>query len=92
MNTKPDEMQAEYDFSNARRGLIAPPALDKTQVILRLDTDILDWFRAQAEDAAGGNYQDAINIALREYMLRNHGELLETILRRVIREEMKTAA
>ncbi len=74
MNIEDIEMQAEYDFSNAVRGAIVPPAPNMTQVTLRLDTDVLEWFRTQVEHAEGGSYQDLINIALREYVQRNHGK------------------
>lgn len=38
----------------------------KTQITLRLDVDLLAWFRAQ-----GRGYQTRINEALREHMKRN---------------------
>jgi hypothetical protein len=58
-------MKKEYDFSKGSRGavLTAPPG--KTRVTIRLDDDILDWFRQQVDDAGGGNYQTLINQALR---------------------------
>ena len=65
-----------------------PP--EKTRVTIRLDDDILDWFRQQVDDAGGGNYQTLINEALRAFM-RQKQESLETILRRVIRDELRRA-
>ena len=62
----------------------------KTRVTIRLDEDILAWFRAQVEAAGGGNYQALINDALRQHIARIR-EPLEETLRRVIREEMKRA-
>jgi len=62
----------------------------KTRITIRLDHDILDWFREQVERAGGGNYQSLINDALRQH-LRNAKEPLETTLRRVIREELTNA-
>jgi len=58
-------MKKEYDFSKGSGGavLTAPPG--KTRVTIRLDDDILDWFRQQVDDAGGGNYQTLINQALR---------------------------
>jgi uncharacterized protein (DUF4415 family) len=44
-----------------RRGL--PPAKAKTQVTLRIDSDVLDWFKSQ-----GRGYQTQINQLLRAYM------------------------
>ncbi len=40
--------------------------------------------------AGGGNYQSLINTALREHM-KHKVESLETTLRRVLREELRTA-
>jgi uncharacterized protein (DUF4415 family) len=83
-------MKKEYDFSKGRRGpvLKAPPG--KTRVTIRLDDDVLDWFRQQVDDAGGGNYQTFINDALRGFMDRKQ-ESLETTLRRVIRDELRRA-
>ena len=58
-------MKATYDFSNAKRGAVVQPARGKTRITIRLDDDILDWFRAQVHAAGGGNYQTLINAALR---------------------------
>ncbi len=44
-----------------RRGL--KPVPNKAQVTLRLDQDVLDWFKAQ-----GRGYQTQINALLRAYM------------------------
>jgi uncharacterized protein (DUF4415 family) len=78
-------MKAEYDFSHARRGAIAVEP-GKTRVTIRLDNDVLKWYRNQAE-SHGGSYQTAINAALREQMSVQDGAL-ERVLRRVIRKEM----
>jgi uncharacterized protein (DUF4415 family) len=81
-------MRREYDFSKAKRGAIVPVEKGKTRITIRLDTDILDWFRDQANQAGGGNYQTMLNSALREYV-RDRKEPIEKTLRRVIREELK---
>jgi hypothetical protein len=62
----------------------------KTRITIRLDNEIIDWFRAQVEAKGGGNYQTMINNALRDY-LNQGGEPLESVLRRVIREELRNA-
>ena len=80
-------MKAEYDFSKGRRGAIEPTAPGKTRITIRLDDEILDWFRAQVHTAGGGNYQTLINAALQEY-IQQRREPIEEILRRVIREEL----
>ena len=81
-------MKAEYDFSKAKRGAVVPPERGKTRITIRLDTDILDWFRAQVNAAGGGNYQTMLNNALRDHVAERK-EPLEKTLRRVIREALK---
>jgi uncharacterized protein (DUF4415 family) len=81
----------EYDFEGAERGAVATPAPGKTRITIRIDTDVLDWFRQQVHDAGGGNYQTLINEALREHM-NCRDETLENVLRKVIREELKAVA
>jgi len=61
-------MKREYDFSKGRRGPILRPPAGKTRVTIRLDDDVLDWFRQQVDDGGGGNYQTLINQALRSFM------------------------
>jgi uncharacterized protein (DUF4415 family) len=83
-------MRDEYDFSGGKRGpVIAAPA-GKTRVTIRLDDDVLAWFKQQVHAAGGGNYQTLINSALREYVGRRR-EPLEETLRRVVREELRAA-
>jgi hypothetical protein len=84
-------MKDEYDFSGGRRGAIDPLPAGKTRITIRLDTDVIDWFRARVEEAGGGNYQSHINAALREYV-RRQAEPLEDTLRRVVREELRRPA
>lgn len=55
------------DWSDAKRGLFYRPV--KQQLTLRLDTDIVAWFREHAPNGQG--YQTDINRALREYV-RQH--------------------
>jgi len=80
-------MKREYDFSDAKRGAIIPSAAGKTRITIRIDDDVLDWFRAQVHAAGGGSYQGMMNGALREFMARREGALAET-LRHVLREEL----
>ena len=80
-------MKREYDFSRAKRGPIVAPARGKTRITIRIDDEVLDWFRARVHKEGGGNYQTLMNSALREHMARNEDVLAET-LRRVIREEV----
>jgi uncharacterized protein (DUF4415 family) len=80
-------MNKEYDFSKGKRGPVIKPPKGKTRITIRIDDDILDWFRQQVHSAGGGNYQTLINMALRDYMTSKR-EPLEDTLRHVIREEL----
>lgn len=78
---------SEYDFRHGRRGPVigAPPG--KTRITIRLDDDVLEWFREQADAAGGASYQTLINQALREY-IAERTEPLEDKIRRMVREEV----
>jgi uncharacterized protein (DUF4415 family) len=80
-------MKKEYGFSKGKRGPVLKSPPGKTRITIRLDDDILEWFRGQVHAACGGSYQTLINLALREY-IEARQESLEDTLRRVIREEL----
>jgi uncharacterized protein (DUF4415 family) len=82
-----DEIKPEYDFSKGKRGAVIPLQPGKEGITIRLDTNILEWFRQQAAAQGGGNYQTMINQVLHEYILW-HQAPLEELLRRVVREEL----
>jgi uncharacterized protein (DUF4415 family) len=84
-------MKREYDFSKAKRGAVVSDPKGKTRITIRLDDEILSWFRDQVERGGGGNYHTAINEVLRQHMRRAQ-EPLEKILRRIIREELSRAS
>ena len=79
-------MRKEYDFSKGRRGAVLQ-APGKTRITIRLDDDLLKWFREQAHAVGGGSYQTMINAALRDYVTSSQEPLKKT-LRTVIREEL----
>lgn len=81
-------MRKEYDFSKGKRGPIVAAPLGKTRITIRLDDEILAWFRGQVHKAGGGNYQSLINKALREH-IASRKEPLEDTLRRILREELR---
>ena len=81
-----------YDFSKGKRGPVLPVSPRKERITIRLDTDILDYFRDLVERAGGGNYQTSINNALRAYIEGGQKPTLEETLRRVIREELRTTS
>jgi len=90
-DTTIDDMP-ELDFSQAKRSSEIPALArimkeneGKERITIRLDAEILAWFREQVR--GGGNYQTLINDALRAHISEREGTL-ERTLRRVIREEM----
>jgi len=79
-----------YGFSKGKRGAVLPVPPGKERITIRLDCEILDYFRDQVERAAGGNYQTVINNVLRDYIEgKKSAPGLEDTLRRVIREELR---
>lgn len=84
-------MRDEYDLSNATRGPVVQPDGRKTRITIRLDSDLVEFFRQQAERSAGGQYQALINRALRHHVEQTR-EPLEETLRRILREELSRFA
>ncbi|MDQ6975725.1 MAG: BrnA antitoxin family protein [Mariprofundaceae bacterium] len=85
-------MKKEYDFSQAKRGAVVNSG-NKQKITIRLDGDIIEHFKKQAEEAGGGNYQTTINDTLREHIQGLAiGEMLKQAVKQAIHEEMKTAA
>ncbi len=79
----------EYNFEKAKQGPVVRPSPGKTRITIRVDTDILNWFRNQVHKRGGGNYQTLINDVLREYTNLKDRDLEKTV-RKVIQEELKT--
>ncbi len=84
-------MKERYDFSRARRGAVVPAAGNKVRITIRLDRDLVEWFKSKVDANGGGNYQTLLNKALRAYIERDDKDL-ETLLRKVVREEIKNAS
>ena len=82
-------MKKQDDFRGAKRGAVVQVPKGKTRITIRIDDDVLDWFRDQVNAAGGGNYQAMINNVLREYIQSRGVVSLEKTLRRVIREELR---
>jgi len=83
-------MKAKYDFSKGKRGAVLSSSGKKVRITIRLDRDIIDWFRSKVEEQGGGSYQTMLNDALRKHMERQD-QPLEEVLRRVVREELHAA-
>ena len=91
-------MKTEYDFSKAKRAknvphlakLQAENATGKTCITMYLGAAVLQAFRNLAE-AEGKGYQTLINDVLRRVISQSGEQMTEEKLRRIIREEIKTA-
>ena len=67
LSDNPEVTPEMFAKAFVRRGLAASPT--KEQVTLRLDAEVLAWFRAQ-----GKGYQTQINRLLRAYMEARRGK------------------
>lgn len=83
-------MKDDYDLSDAQRGAVLKAAPGKTRITIRLDEDIVDWFRQRVHEAGGGNYQTLINTALRQHVDAREPALAD-LVRRIVREELERA-
>jgi hypothetical protein len=83
-------MRKEYDFTKGTRGPVVRVPKGKTRITIRIDDDLLDWFREQVHAAGGGSYQTLLNDALRAYIDSNR-EPLEAVVRRVVKQELRRA-
>jgi uncharacterized protein (DUF4415 family) len=83
-------MKATYDFRKARRGAVTPSPAGKVRITIRLDKDVVQWFKSQVKAAGGGNYQTLLNNALRQFIAQRE-EPVEKVLRRVVREELQAS-
>ena len=87
-------MKNEYDFSEGKRGRVIPLDPNQLRLTISLDIDIINYFKKNVHKAGGGNYETLINNALHEYIEQQQESLehlLETTMRRVIREEIVTS-
>ena len=89
MHTIESSMKKDYDFSNGKRGAVVK-ARGKTRITIHLDDDVIDAFRAKAEESRRG-YQTLINEALREYLASASKPVDSETLRRILREELHKA-
>ena len=83
-------MKDQYDFSGGKRGAVLRPGPGKTRITIRVDDDVLEWFRKAAHEAGGASYQSMMNQALRDH-IENAVEPLEDTLRRVLKEVLPNA-
>jgi uncharacterized protein (DUF4415 family) len=43
-------MKKSYDFQRAKRGAVVQPPAGKTRITIRIDDDVLEWFRKQVHE------------------------------------------
>ena len=55
------------DFSKGKRGAVVKADPNKIRITIRLDGDIIEYFKKRVHDAGGGSYQTLLNDALRNY-------------------------
>jgi uncharacterized protein (DUF4415 family) len=58
------------DWTGFKRGLFYKPV--KRQLTLRVDADVVDWFKEHAPSGKG--YQTRMNLALRQYVTKHKRE------------------
>ena len=79
------EPYRDIDFAGARRGAVAPAEPGKTKMSIRIDNAVIDYFRAQVEQAGCGNYQTLMNDALLAFIQQRS---VIDVVRQVVREEL----
>ena len=67
------ESYRDIDFSRAKRGPVVKLEPGETEISIRLDNRVLEYFRDLVDKAGGGNYQALINDALLEHIHRRSG-------------------
>ncbi len=48
------EPYRDIDFTDAKRGPVIPPEPGKTKISIRLDNNVIDYFREHVERAGSG--------------------------------------
>ena len=78
----------EFNFNKAKQGKVIKSTSNKTRITIRIDNDILNWFREKVHKQGGGNYQTLINDALRNHISKKEVNIEKTF-RKILREELK---
>lgn len=82
------EPYRDIDFSNAKQGAVIKPGVGKVKISIRLDNNVIEYFRSLVESNGEGNYQTLINDALVAYIQQR--SILDAV-RQVVREELSPA-
>ncbi|MBM4384304.1 MAG: hypothetical protein FJ091_13190 [Deltaproteobacteria bacterium] len=76
-------MRPKRDWKNAFRGPMYLPPRNTKQIRITIDDDVLEWFGKRVDENSGGNYDDLLRHALREYA-ENHPDGLTEEMRAVL--------
>jgi uncharacterized protein (DUF4415 family) len=68
----------------------------KTRITIRLDEDVVAWFKEQVHRAGGGSYQSLINAALRDHVRyagepRAGGGSYQSLINAALRDHVRYA-
>ncbi|WP_026259592.1 BrnA antitoxin family protein [Desulfobacter curvatus] len=85
----PEVTQADFDRAVFRRGL--KPVEKKQRITIMLDAGVIGYFKSKAGKKG---YQTLINESLKRVIAEDQADQpsLESLLRKVIREELKKAS
>lgn len=78
------------DFSKGKRGPVVKTDSTKVRITIRLDADVIEYFKKRVHKTGNGNDQTFINDALRAH-IPAQDKSLEKTLRKIIREELAKA-
>jgi uncharacterized protein (DUF4415 family) len=53
----PDALLVGWEPGGSKRGPVVKVPERKEKITIRIDSDILGWFRRAVDEAGGGNYQ-----------------------------------
>jgi uncharacterized protein (DUF4415 family) len=65
------DMPEVLDWSQARRGALYRPV--KRLMTIRIDADVIEWFKSHGAPDGKAGYQTRMNQALREYIAQHEG-------------------
>lgn len=82
-------MKANYDMTNAKRGVVIAHT-GKTRITIYLDDVVIANFKQRAE-AAGKGYQTLINDTLANALAESDAPVTVSNLRQILREELHAA-
>lgn len=81
-------MKAKNDSSQTKHGsFFSLPSGQTSCITIRLDNDVLNWFRQQAHQAGSSDYEAIVNDALRQH-IEQQNESFHDSVSRILRQEL----